>query len=145
MITREELVANAALEKLGFVDSKLQAKTAPSIGVVVEGVKEIDTNKVVALLMKTQKQLYACSVGSKKVRPKKGLSSSENIEDAVTWRNTQKCAGKIIVFLNGQVPKRHSLEKFDRITDRDLSAKLIESAKEKYLSLIHISEPTRPY
>ena len=129
MKSREEFVADAILERLGHSD--LPRTTSVSTGVVVENIKELDPNKVIASLLKAQRELFASSIGYPRLRPRKGLTTSQAIEDAVSWRNRAACAGKIVVFLNGQVAKRHSLEKFDRVTDRDIAASLLRLAREE--------------
>ena len=39
---------------------------------------------------------------------------------AVTWRNTPDCAGRILVFVQGDVDKLHSLNVFDQINKKDI-------------------------
>ena len=55
---------------------------------------------------------------------------STKIESAIAWRNNVDCAGKILVFINGDVDKMHSLNVLDRITKKDLSAFLIQTQAE---------------
>ena len=129
MVPREELTAEAVLDCLGKTEG--HKTKAASIGVVVDGVNDLDLNKSVAQILKTQNTLYVCAIGYPSPRARKGLVVANNIESAVKWRNDSKCAGKIVVFLRNDVAKRHSLEKFACVTDRDISARLILRAGKK--------------
>lgn len=52
-------------------------------------------------------------------------------EDAVAWRNQPRLAGRIIVFVQGQADKLHSLNDFTTLGSDDLTAHLLQVARQK--------------
>ncbi|MGE0606575.1 MAG: hypothetical protein AB7O62_05550, partial [Pirellulales bacterium] len=124
MKSRAEFVSEAVLDSLG----------ESSVGVVVDGFGELDVQQVVSLLAKRLPRLFACVVGYNSVRKTKSVEVQDRIEAAVKWRNQPACAGAIVVFLRHEVPKTHSLEKFRRIRQRDVSERLLRAAQSELAS-----------
>jgi hypothetical protein len=129
VVSRENLIAEAVLDCLGKTEG--HKRIAASIGVVVDGISDLDLNEFISQILQIQNELYVCAIGYPLPHGRKGLVVANNIESAVKWRNDSRCAGKIVVFLGKDVAKRRSLEKFARITDRDISVRLIRHAKDK--------------
>ena len=130
-ISREDLVADAILEWL----------TSGAVGVVVDGLPQLHVQNVVKAVAKQNSPLFVCSVGRGKLRKLKDVEISERIESAVAWRNDPANAGRIVVFLRHDVPKTHSLEKFERVSDRDIAGRLIRMAEEE----LSANEPERRF
>ena len=68
-----------------------------------------------------------------------GTTISTKIEDAVLWRSDPSKSGRIIVFINGEVDKLHSLAEFDVITSRSLMQELLK----RYAIQLQNNEPAK--
>lgn len=130
-----ELNVNSILTDLlckRMVDSKL--------GIVVRGVHEIDPIQVAETVARILSQQLAVAVigygthyetsdfdaaDSDENRP--SLEIASTIEAAVTWRNqANRYAGRILVFVPGEVDKLGSLQSLDALTIRDMTLHLID-------------------
>lgn len=81
-------------------------------------------------------QLYIAIVGYPPVNTSftTDVVVSDMIEDAVAWRSIPEYAGRILVFVRGDVAKLHSLEDFDEFSTRDLTKHLVDEALHKNLA-----------
>lgn len=57
------------------------------------------------------------------------LSFATDIESAVAWRNRPELGGRIVIFVEGETHKLHSLNDLDSITARDVAAHLLARAE----------------
>ena len=118
-LRRNELAAATLLNRLS------QAQ----IGVVAQGLTDIDIVRIASLIAKNLSPLYVASVGY----PIKGtipqaVTIETEIEKAVGWRHTSSMAGRLLVFVQGEAEKLHSLHELDILSPRDLSRFLLEWA-----------------
>lgn len=130
-----ELNVNSILTDLlckRMVDSKL--------GIVVRGVREIDPIQVAETVARTlNRQLAVAVIGYGTAYQISGFDSDDSdenhpsleiastIEVAVTWRNqANSYAGRILVFVPGEVDKLGSLQSLDTLTIRDMTLHLID-------------------
>lgn len=119
---RSSVLAEALADRLRLV----------RVGVVVRDIAGIDPVEVVEEVARISgKELYAAIVGLDEPRSVRGVTVANNIESAVMWRNSPDKAGSIVVFVQGEVPKLHSLGDFDVFSSRDLSRFLITKAMEE--------------
>ena len=110
------------------------------LGVVVRGVRQIDPIRVAETIAWTLKRQLAVAVigygilllKHKTVIPltddesRPSLEIASTIEAAVTWRNqASSYAGRILVFVPGEVDKLGSLHSLDALTIRDMTLHLI--------------------
>lgn len=121
MIEREDLIRKLFLSKL----------SAAKIGVLAKGYKNIDP-KAIALTLAEEMDihLYTAIVGYG-VAPyaSQRLTISDRIEDAVKWRSVQEYAGHILVIVNGDTEKQHSLQELDLVTIRELTIAMVNEEK----------------
>ena len=118
MKSRQDVITELLKEKL--------KKT--KVGIIVNGVDKISPIDVAkAVGNQTETKVYSVIIGYDNITESEGeyFSISPKIESAITWRNNANCAGHILVFIRGDVDKMHSLNVFDRITKKELSAYLI--------------------
>lgn len=121
MNEREKLTAKLLFSKL----------STAKIGVLAKGYKNIDPVKIAAdVAEKLQVHLYAAIVGYK-LTPcnQTNLTISSRIEDAVKWRSIPEYAGRILVMVDGDTEKQHSLKELDLVTMRELTAALVNEEK----------------
>lgn len=131
-IKRNDLVVKVLTERLS--DARL--------GVVAYGFADIDVVRISVSVAKALKQqLHVAAVGYPIAGTAANVDLSGQIEDAVEWRHTPAFAGSIIVFVQTEIPKLHSLNELDRITPRDLSRQLLVDAKDK----LAVNEPQRRF
>jgi hypothetical protein len=55
------------------------------------------------------------------------ITLATDIESAVAWRNIPSLARRIVVFIQNESRKSHSLSDFDTLTARDLASFCLES------------------
>ena len=119
MKSRQELIVDLLKEKL----------KSTKVGIIVNGVDGISPSKAAKDIgTGLGSKVYVVVIGYDGATDSEDeyYSVSTRIESAVAWRNNPNCAGKIIVFIRGDVDKMHSLNVLDRITKKDLSAYLID-------------------
>ena len=121
MTGREDLTRKLLLSKL----------STAKIGVFVKGYKDINPAAIVeALAAEIGVHLYAAIVGYGAVpRTDAKLTISDRIEDAVKWRSIQEYAGRILVIVNGDTEKQHSLQELDLVTMRELTIAMVNEEK----------------
>jgi hypothetical protein len=104
------------------------------VGVIVRGFIEVDVIDVGLIVsnasQKLNRGLYVATVGYNGSNFSSDVELSNNIEDAVQWRNTPSCAGSIVVFVQDEAAKMHSLADFDTLTARDVINRLLYMAKD---------------
>lgn len=112
------------------------------LGVVVRGVRQIDPIRVAETIAWTLKQQLAVAVigygtpsqtrdsdPADRNESRPPLEIASTIEAAVTWRNqASSYAGRILVFVPGDVEKLGSLHSLDALTMRDMTLHLIDWA-----------------
>jgi hypothetical protein len=100
-----------------------------NIGLVVQGLVDIDPAYISTIVAdKIQSELYVAIIGYNISSYNERIVLADSIEKAVDWRSKPDCAGKIIVFVQGEVAKLHSLGDLDFITSRDLALELVDIA-----------------
>ena len=121
MTERENLTKKLLLSKLSI----------SKIGVFAKGYKNIDPATIAeALAEEMGVHLYVAIVGYKvSTRTDQKLTISDRIEDAVKWRSVQKCAGRILVMVNGDTEKQHSLQELNLVTMRELTVAMVNEEK----------------
>ena len=107
--------------------SGLIKKKLPStkIGIIINGINEIEPQNVVASVADSAgAKVFAVAVGYPGTNPESTdkYQLSTDISDAVVWRNKIECAGHILVFIKGDVARRHSLGVLDVLNKKDLTA-----------------------
>jgi hypothetical protein len=108
-----------------------QLQTA-RVGIIVRGLVGVNPGQVTALAAsKLKYPLYVAVVGDYPTsNSEMNITLTDNIESAVAWRNLPSLAGKIIVFIQNESRKSHSLSDFDILTARDLARYLLDIAKQ---------------
>jgi len=116
-----------------LVDVLVNALETTKVGLIVKGLSDISPKDILSSLTeKISDKIYAVAVGYKcTLRDTKEYVISIQIEDAVKWRNNPIFTGKIIVFINNESDKLHSLKELDVITTRSISEQLIKVYAEK--------------
>lgn len=129
------------MDKNNLLKNVLEEQLAScKLGIIIKYVRNIDPLQVLSSITNAD-HLYASIVGYD------GVSASETdtytvsvkIEDAVLWRSDPNKSGKILVFINDEVVKLHSLAEFDVLSNRDLMTYLIDFYSKKTT----ISEPVK--
>lgn len=119
MYSRSELTAETLAKRLD------KAK----VGVIVRSLSNINPQQIAEdVSTRLNKKLYVSIVGYP-IEPE--ISGSKNIystqiEDAVNWRSSPDLAGSIILFIQQEVPKLHSLNDLEYINSRDLTQTLLK-------------------
>src|SRR5215213_448616 len=100
------------------------------LGIVVRGIRGISPVVIAASLTDAlHKPLALAAVGYPVNGTAPGLEVATTIEAAVGWRNqTSAYAGRILVFVPGEVDKLGSLGSLDTVTTRDVALHLIRWA-----------------
>lgn len=99
------------------------------IGVVVRGLSGINVERASSIAAKKlNRALQVASVDYKIPKKHASLTFTSSIEKAVLWRSMPDLAGRIVVFVQGEKKRLHSLEDLDSITSRDLSTQLLKQA-----------------
>lgn len=120
MLNRDQLAAEAITGKLRHA----------KVGVISKGLEKIHPVKVAEMVSNALMRPLCVSIigyGSIEVIP--NITISTNIEDAVDWRSTPELAGRILVFIQDEVPKLHSLGDLEYINPRDITKQLIKWAE----------------
>ena len=109
------------------------------LGVIVKSIRNISPIEIINEL--AVNNLYVSIVGYEDLSTKAvgDITISTRIEDAVLWRSDPSKSGRIIVFINGEVDKLHSLAEFDVITSRSLMRELLD----RYAVQLQNNEPAR--
>lgn len=119
MNNRERLVTSLLTERI------CQSK----VGIIISGIDGIRPEAIIkGLSLSIKQRVYAVVIGydSISLEETPEFIISTQIESAVTWRNTPECAGNILVFVQGDVDKLHSLDVFDQINKKDVTRFSIE-------------------
>jgi hypothetical protein len=116
-----------------LVEVLKNALKTTKVGLIVKGLTDISPKDILSSLAeKINEKIYSVTVGYKSTsKDTKNYFISIQIEDAVKWRNNPALAGKIIVFINNESDKLHSLKELDVITTRSISEHLIKIYAEK--------------
>lgn len=119
MIEKKELVTQLLLEHLNNVKT----------GIIVKGIEGVVPGSIAKVISETINPLYVAIVGygDVSITENDKLFLTDQIEKAVLWRSQPECAGHILVFINSDKEKLHSLAEFDVVTTRDISRFLLES------------------
>lgn len=109
------------------------------LGVIVKAIRHISPMEIIKELCIDD--LYVSIVGYDALPDEhvEGITVSTRIEDAVLWRSDPTKSGRIVVFINGEVDKLHSLAEFDVITNRSLMQELLS----RYAEQLQNNEPAR--
>ena len=117
---------NVAVEELGFILENA------GIGVVARGITDIDLEQVAERVAeRLKKELRVTIIDGAAHSSIPNVVIASDIESAVEWRSMPEFAGGIIVFVQEEVEKLHSLGDLDTVTVRDLSRRLLSLAAEK--------------
>ena len=119
MVNRQELVFTLLKEQIG--------KT--KVGLIINGVEGIKPADIVKDLSAVfDHKLFSVIIGysGTVTDDNNEYAISTQIESAVAWRNTPECAGFILVFVQGDIDKLHSLKVFDQINKKDITHFAIE-------------------
>jgi hypothetical protein len=119
-----------------LVDVLINALETTKVGLIVKGLSDISPKDILSSLAeKINEKIYAVAVGYKcTAKDTKEYLISIQIEDAVKWRSNPIFTGKIIVFINNDSDKLHSLKELDIITARSMSEQLIKVYAEKQIN-----------
>jgi hypothetical protein len=121
MLNRDQLAAEAITEKLRHA----------KVGVISKGLDLINPGKIAEMVSSTlERPLCVSIIGYSGIEASSNVTISTNIEDAVDWRSTPELAGRILVFIQDEVPKLHSLGDLEFINSRDITRHLIKWAAE---------------
>lgn len=118
MIDKQGLVSNLLSDMLRTV----------KVGILVKGITNISPSSIIEMLADlSEETIYASVVGYDEAEQEtdKYVISSQ-VEKAVLWRSVPEYAGRIIVFIKGDIDKLHSLAEFEVLTPRDITKYLIE-------------------
>lgn len=118
MMDKQTLVTELLRERLQNV----------KIGIIIKSVEGIIPEQIIQQLVTEDEKLYVAIVGYKGIESKQtsNYEITNMIERAVLWRSNPECAGRILVFINNDTDKLHSLAEFDIISTRDISNYLLE-------------------
>lgn len=101
------------------------------VGVTVKGLTDIDPGRIADLIAEEfSETIHVSIVGYEFTPPQREITLVPDVESAVAWRSTPGLAGRILVFVQGEVPKLHSLQDLDTLTSRDLAKYLLQLALE---------------
>lgn len=108
------------------------------LGLVVRGIRELDPVRVAATVAETlDRRLAVAVVGYNApdfddTRNGEAIELATRIESAVDWRNRSgEYAGRILVFVPGEVDKLGSLRGLDTVETRDLALHVIRWIKDR--------------
>ena len=96
---------------------------AEKVGLIVRGLTGIDPGQIAALAAEQLNcPLYVACVGDYTItNDHLSVTLTQSIESAVAWRNQPDLGGPILVFIQNDSRKSHSLAEFDELTARDLA------------------------
>lgn len=122
----EEILLNVILNK----------KKENFVGLIINRISIVDIEKEIELLSKNAKdnnhEYYVVLVDKAPIdNIYDNIHLEYSIEKAVEWRSKPEYANNIIVFLEAETEKMHSLEEFAIISQRDLSVFLIMDCIDK--------------
>jgi hypothetical protein len=105
---------------------------AEKVGLIVRGLTGIDPGQIAALAAEQlNRPLYVACVGDYTItNGHLSVTLTQSIESAVAWRNQPDLGGPILVFIQNDSRKSHSLAEFDELTARDLATHLLETAEQ---------------
>lgn len=102
------------------------------IGVVVRGLTDIHIDRVAAYAAdKLGRTLHVAAVDYPLGTKSPKLTLASEIEKAVLWRSMPDLAGHIVVFVQGEKKRLHSLEDLDTVTARHLAQQLLTNASKE--------------
>lgn len=105
------------------------------IGVVVRDLTDIKVDRVAAFAAdKLDRALHVAAVDYPLASRPPKLTLTSDIEKAVLWRSRPDLAGQIVVFVQGEKKRLHSLEDLDTVTARDLAHQLLTTASRELSS-----------
>lgn len=118
---RDELTADMLAKQL----------VSTRVGIILRGLSGIDPGLIATKVsIKLDHPLHVAYVGDYSTSTEgQNIVLANNIESAVAWRNQPELAGQIIVFIQNESRKSHSLNEFDELTARDLAQHLINVAE----------------
>lgn len=114
MDNRQKLLITLLSEKLNTA----------KVGLIVNGIDGINPSEIVKEMSKTYNgKIYAAIIGyeTTSVEDCSDYTIKNEIEEAVAWRNKTECVGSIVLFINGDIDKRHSLDVLDTISRKDMT------------------------
>lgn len=123
-MSKQDIVTQLLLDKLNET----------RVGIIIKGIGDIKPDDIAeTLAAQTNRHYFISAVGYNITEKTENdaYTLSPAIEEAVLWRSTPECAGKIIVFVKNDTDKLHSLAEFDVVTTRNLSLFIIEQQIEK--------------
>lgn len=122
MISRNEIL-------IGRIEQEL---SVARVGVIVRGIVDI---KPVEICNHIAEKIGGIKLGvvgyEDDTEPNDKIELADNIEKVVEWRSHPDNAGRILVFVNDDVPKMHSLKELNAISTRDFSLWLLKHAQSK--------------
>ncbi|HEX7998848.1 MAG TPA: FtsK/SpoIIIE domain-containing protein [Pyrinomonadaceae bacterium] len=99
------------------------------VGVVVRDLADIKVDRVAAFAAdQLDRPLHVAAVDYPLASKPPKLTLTFDIEKAVLWRSQPDLAGQIVVFVQGEKKRLHSLEDLDTVTARDLAYQLLTTA-----------------
>ncbi len=115
----------------GVLTDLLQTRLrSTKLGIVIRGIQDIRPVPIVVAIQATMEDPLAVAVVGYHIDFTPELEIATTIEAAVGWRNqASDYAGRILVFVPGDVEKLGSLESFDKVTTRDVANHLIQWAE----------------
>lgn len=119
MIAKQDLVAGLIADRLKSTKN----------GLLIRGMTDVDPLVIGQDLLKDPPvidKVYVAAAGRKFVSSDPRLVISDKIEDAVRWRSDPDCAGRILVFIQNDTDKLHSLAEFDTVSSGDAAKHLLQ-------------------
>jgi DNA segregation ATPase FtsK/SpoIIIE, S-DNA-T family len=110
-----------------LIDLLARRLSDAKVGIVIRGIRDLRPVSVAAhVAARLQTRLAVAVVGYPIEAAPPAIELADTIEAAVGWRNQSSVyAGRILVFVPGDVDKLGSLHSLDEVTTRDLSLHLI--------------------
>ena len=100
------------------------------LGIVVRGLPDIAPARIAADVASAGGVPLAVAVIDYPVEPVPGIELATTVEAAVAWRNqASRYAGRILVFVPGEIEKLGSLASLDHLTTRDIALHVIRWAE----------------
>lgn len=120
-LDRNELTAETLVNQL----------QTTQVGVIVRGLSGVDPGLITSLAAaKLNYPLHVAVVGDYSMTASPNITLATDIESAVAWRNLPSLARRIVVFIQNESRKSHSLSDFDTLTARDLARHLLSLAEQ---------------
>jgi hypothetical protein len=110
-----------------LVEVLTNSLTRAKVGLIVKGFADLSPIDLLeSLITKVDGKIYAVAVGYNCVdADTENFALTSKVENAVKWRSAPELSGKIIVFIESDSDKLHSLKELDIITARAVSEQLI--------------------